>query len=142
MAILLPKSELRPITRLFGMHYDFTSTAIRALGGKVGKAIYWPGTDLGIQDFDMVTIGNHVFFGSPSYLITSDALGSAPIEIQDGANVLQIESSCRLAPKLEVTRSLEVEHSLNVTRSMLLTLFGLETGTVDLLRLPGFLMRV
>jgi acetyltransferase-like isoleucine patch superfamily enzyme len=87
METLLPRGDLSPITRLFGLHYEFTSMAIRAMGGKVGKNIYWPYTGLGIQDFSLITIGNDVVFGAKSFAVTSDGLGSYPIKIQNGAMV-------------------------------------------------------
>jgi acetyltransferase-like isoleucine patch superfamily enzyme len=87
MEILVPRGDLKRITRLFGLHYEFTSMAIRALGGKVGKNIYWPGQGPEIQDFNLITVGNDVVFGSRSFVVTSDSLGSAPVEIQDGAMV-------------------------------------------------------
>lgn len=87
MEMLVPRGDLKPITRLFGLHYEFTSMAIRALGGKVGKNIYWPGQGPEIQDFSLITVGNDVVFGSRSFVVTSDSLGSAPVEIQDRAMV-------------------------------------------------------
>jgi acetyltransferase-like isoleucine patch superfamily enzyme len=87
MEMLVPRGDLKRITRLFGLHYEFTSMAIRALGGKVGKNIYWPGQGPEIQDFSLITVGNDVVFGSRSFVVTSDSLGSAPVEIQDRAMV-------------------------------------------------------
>ncbi|CZR56254.1 related to coenzyme a synthetase [Phialocephala subalpina] len=87
MDALQPTRSMHSVTKLFGTHYEATSMAVRALGGKVGKRVYWPGTGPSIQDYDMVEIGNDVVFGSRSHLITCDGLGSAPIKIEDGAMI-------------------------------------------------------
>ncbi|KAL4904485.1 hypothetical protein BDW74DRAFT_168483 [Aspergillus multicolor] len=82
---VLPNGSLGPITRLIGKHYELVSVAIRLLGGRVGKRIYWPSVGPGIQDFDLVEVGNDVVFGSRSYLVTSDGSGRERVTISDGA---------------------------------------------------------
>ncbi|KAL4787173.1 hypothetical protein BJX76DRAFT_345676 [Aspergillus varians] len=82
---VLPGGSLSPLTRLIGKHYELVSVAIRMLGGRVGKRIYWPSVGPGIQDFDLVDVGNDVVFGSRSYLVTSDGSGRERIVISDGA---------------------------------------------------------
>lgn len=84
---LIPNGSLKSITKLFGTHYEFTSMAVRALGGKVGKRVYWPGTGPSITDFDLVDIGNDVVFGSRSHLITTDTIGSAPVHVGDNSMI-------------------------------------------------------
>ncbi len=86
-------SELAPhgipssITKLFGKHYEFTSMAVRALGGKVGQRVYWPGTGPTIEDIDLLEVGDDVVFGSRSHIITSDASGSDYVRIENGAMI-------------------------------------------------------
>ncbi|KAL4911733.1 hypothetical protein BDW62DRAFT_217121 [Aspergillus aurantiobrunneus] len=82
---VLPGGSLSPLTRLIGKHYELVSVAIRMLGGRVGKRIYWPSVGPGVQDFDLVEIGNDVVFGSRSYLVTSDGSGRERVVISDGA---------------------------------------------------------
>jgi acyl-CoA synthetase (AMP-forming)/AMP-acid ligase II/acetyltransferase-like isoleucine patch superfamily enzyme/acyl carrier protein len=84
---LLPQGNLFEVTGFFGIHYEMTSRIVRALGGKVGKRVYWPGNGPSIQNFDLIEIGNDVVFGSRSHLVTSDGIGSEVIRIADGAMV-------------------------------------------------------
>lgn len=87
MRSLMPGSQLHEVTAMFGQHYEATSVAIRALGGKAGKHIYWPGTGPSIGDYHLLDIGNDVVFGSRSHLITSDATGSDVIKVGDRAMI-------------------------------------------------------
>ncbi|KAK5164900.1 uncharacterized protein LTR77_009564 [Saxophila tyrrhenica] len=84
---LLPAPRFRKLTELFGTHYEATSIFMRAMGAKVGKQVYWPGTGPSIQDYDLVEVGDDVVFGSRSHLVTSDATGSEPIRIKSFATV-------------------------------------------------------
>ena len=84
---LLPVPRLHAMTTMFGQHYEATSVAIRMLGGKIGKRVYWPGTGPGIGDYHLLNIGNDVVFGSRAHLITSDGQGSEPITIGDRAMI-------------------------------------------------------
>ncbi|MCJ1382767.1 hypothetical protein MMC17_005880 [Xylographa soralifera] len=87
MASLIPKGDLSKLTDLFGAHYEFTSMAVRALGGKVGSRVYWPGNGPTIQDFELLHIGDNVVFGSRSHIVTSDGTGSQEVRIGDNAMV-------------------------------------------------------
>jgi acetyltransferase-like isoleucine patch superfamily enzyme len=87
MAALVPRGSLKGITKLFGKHYEFTSMAVRALGGKVGQRVYWPGTGPSIEDIDLLEVGDDVVFGSRSHIITSDASGSNFVKIGNGAMI-------------------------------------------------------
>ncbi|KAL3461223.1 hypothetical protein BJX64DRAFT_300238 [Aspergillus heterothallicus] len=82
---LLPGGSLAPLTRLIGKHYELVSITIRLLGGRAGKRIYWPSVGPGIQDFDLIEVGNDVVFGSRSHLVTSDGSGRERVVISDGA---------------------------------------------------------
>lgn len=84
---LLPVPRLHAMTTMFGQHYEATSVAIRMLGGKIGKRVYWPGTGPGIGDYHLLDIGNDVVFGSRSHLVTSDGIGSEKITIRDRAMI-------------------------------------------------------
>lgn len=40
-----------------GSHYELVSMAFRAMGAKVGKRVYWPGTSIdGITAFDLLEV--------------------------------------------------------------------------------------
>jgi acetyltransferase-like isoleucine patch superfamily enzyme/acyl carrier protein len=84
---LLPVPRLHDVTGMFGQHYEATSVAVRMLGGKIGRRVYWPGTGPSIGDYHLLDIGNDVVFGSRSHLITTDATGSGRITIRDRAMI-------------------------------------------------------
>lgn len=84
---LLPVSRLHDMTVMFGQHYEATSIALRLLGGRIGKRIYWPGTGPSIDDYHLIDIGNDVVFGSRSRFITSDGIGSEKITVEDRAMI-------------------------------------------------------
>ena len=87
LSSLLPKGDISKVTELFGSHYEITSLVVRALGGKVGSRVYWPGTGPIVQDFDLLDIGDNVVFGSRSQIITSDGTGSDYVRIGNGAMI-------------------------------------------------------
>lgn len=87
LSSFLFKGEISKLTELFGSHYEITSIAVRALGGKVGSGVYWPGTGPVVQDFDLLDIGDDVVFGSRSHIVTSDGTGSDYVRVGDGAMI-------------------------------------------------------
>lgn len=58
--------------------------AFRAMGAKVGKRVYWPGSGIYCPDPEMLEIGNDVVFGSRSEFYTTDRDGTDKIVIRDG----------------------------------------------------------
>lgn len=84
---LMPAPRFHKLTDLFGTHYEMTSVFMRAMGARVGKRVYWPGTGPSIQDFDLIDVGDDVVFGSRSHLVTSDGSGSDFIRIGNGSMV-------------------------------------------------------
>lgn len=99
MAKLIPQGNLIEVTGFFGAHYEMTSIIVRALGAKVGKRVYWPGTGPSIQNFDLIEVGDDVVFGSRSHLVTSDGVGSEAIRIEDGAMVADrviVQPGCKI----------------------------------------------
>ncbi|EFR05287.1 hypothetical protein MGYG_08298 [Nannizzia gypsea CBS 118893] len=85
---ILPRGDISRLTRIIGTHYELVSIAVRMLGGRVGKRVYWPGTGITmVQDYDLLEIGNDVVFGSRSTFVTSDGIGRDRIVIGDGAFV-------------------------------------------------------
>lgn len=87
MRDLMPSKQFHKLVDLFGAHYEMTSVLARALGAKVGRRVYWPGTGPSVQDFDLLEIGDDVVFGSRSHIVTSDGLGSDFVRIGAGAMV-------------------------------------------------------
>lgn len=84
---LVPHGNIRSITELFGLHYEFTSRAVRLMGGKVGKRVYWPGTFPSIEDFDLIDIGDDVVFGAQADIVTTDSTGGSRVKIGRGAMI-------------------------------------------------------
>ncbi|KAF2179605.1 hypothetical protein K469DRAFT_798811 [Zopfia rhizophila CBS 207.26] len=84
---LVPEGDLGKVAELVGSHYEIVSMLVRALGGRVGKRVYWPGVGPSMQDFELLDIGNDVVFGSRAHLVTSDGIGSDGITISDGCMV-------------------------------------------------------
>ncbi|KAJ5683632.1 NRPS-like protein biosynthetic cluster [Penicillium macrosclerotiorum] len=87
LAQILPAGDLHELTRLVGRHYELVSMAIRALGGKVGKRVYWPSVGPAVPDFDLLEVGNDVVFGSRSSIVTADGYGRDRVVIGDGTMV-------------------------------------------------------
>lgn len=79
--------RLHEMTELMGQHYEGTSIAVRLLGGRVGRRVYWPGTGPSIGDYHLLNIGNDVVFGSRAHLVTSDGQGSESIVVGDRAMI-------------------------------------------------------
>ncbi|KAK7740911.1 putative secondary metabolism biosynthetic enzyme [Cytospora paraplurivora] len=87
MKSLFSVKRLHDMTELMGQHYEGTSSAIRMLGGRVGKRVYWPGTGPSIGDYHLLDIGNDVVFGSRAHMVTSDGLGTERIKVEDRAMI-------------------------------------------------------
>ncbi|KAL4865038.1 hypothetical protein BDV12DRAFT_200502 [Aspergillus spectabilis] len=73
---LLPGGSLGPLTRLIGKHYELVSVALRRLGVKAGKRIYWPSVGPGIQDFDLDRVEAHegVEYGEHTLVLAGDCV--------------------------------------------------------------------
>ncbi|KAF3480824.1 uncharacterized protein GIQ15_06171 [Arthroderma uncinatum] len=86
--IILPHGDISRLTHIIGTHYELVSVAMRMLGARVGKRIYWPISGLMmVEDYDLLEVGNDVVFGSRSSLVTSDGTGRGAITIGDGSFV-------------------------------------------------------
>lgn len=96
---LLSREKLEAAFSILGTHYEVVSFVYRAMGAKVGKRIYWPGSSLVCDEPELLEIGNDVVFGSRSELFTSDTMGSAKIRIGNGA---MIADRCVLLPGTNV----------------------------------------
>ncbi|KDR80877.1 hypothetical protein GALMADRAFT_241361 [Galerina marginata CBS 339.88] len=98
---LLSKGALNDAFAILGTHYEIVSIVYRAMGAKIGKRIYWPGSGILCPDPELLDIGDDVVFGSRSALITTDRLGSGKIVIESGA---MIADRVILLPKTQVGR--------------------------------------
>jgi acetyltransferase-like isoleucine patch superfamily enzyme/acyl carrier protein len=85
MAKLLPGGDLGGVSHLVGTHYGIVSMIYRALGAKVGKRVYWPGSGLDIVEYDLLEVGDDVVFGSRSIIMTSTSEHSNRVVLESGA---------------------------------------------------------
>ncbi|KAJ7753545.1 acetyl-CoA synthetase-like protein [Mycena metata] len=83
----LSKSALRATFSILGTHYEAVSIIYRAMGAKIGRRVYWPGSGIFCQDPELLEIGDDVVFGSRSEVFTTDRLGTARVTIGDGAMI-------------------------------------------------------
>lgn len=84
---LLSQRQLKQAFGLLGTHYEMTSVVFRAMGARIGKRVYWPGSGIDCPDPELLEVGDDVVFGSRSEIITSDSIGMEPIRIGRGAMV-------------------------------------------------------
>lgn len=83
----LSQSALRRAFDILGTHYHMTTWIWRAMGARIGKRVYWPGSGINCPDPELLEVGDDVVFGSRSELHTSDGLGSKKIKIEAGAMI-------------------------------------------------------
>ncbi|KAJ3020617.1 UNVERIFIED_CONTAM: hypothetical protein HDU68_010095 [Siphonaria sp. JEL0065] len=102
MKRLLGSGELCGTYSLLGRHYSAISAIYRALGAKIGKRVYWPGTAMPFYEFDLLEIGDDVVFGSRSKFVFSDAVETRPIVIGSGA---MIADRCVILPGVVVGKN-------------------------------------
>jgi len=83
----LSQSTLRRAFDILGTHYQMTTWVWRAMGARIGRRVYWPGSGIHCPDPELLEVGDDVVFGSRSELHTSDGLGSQKIRIEAGAMI-------------------------------------------------------
>ncbi|KXN91106.1 Putative peroxisomal-coenzyme A synthetase [Leucoagaricus sp. SymC.cos] len=84
---LLGQDSLHKAFAILGHHYEIVSVVYRAMGAKIGKRIYWPGSGISCQDPELLEIGDDVVFGSRSEILTNDRLGTKRVVISNGAMI-------------------------------------------------------
>lgn len=84
---LLSQPNLRRAMAILGTHYEMTSAVYRAMGAKVGKRVYWPGSGIYCPDPELLEIGDDVVFGSRSEVFTSDSIGWSRVRVGRGAMI-------------------------------------------------------
>ena len=128
MRTLMSAGRLHDMTEMFGTHYEATSVAVRALGGKIGKRVYWPGTGPAVHDWHLINIGDDVVFGSRSHMITSDAAGAEPIVI--GKNTMIADRVC-LLPGVEIGEGTTMGSGAMTQRNKYYNTGGTYVGSKD-----------
>jgi acetyltransferase-like isoleucine patch superfamily enzyme len=86
-AQLLSQPNLRRAMAILGTHYEMTSAVYRAMGAKVGRRVYWPGSGIYCPDPELLEIGDDVVFGSRSEVFTSDSIGWSRVRVGRGAMI-------------------------------------------------------
>ncbi|KAJ6481523.1 acetyl-CoA synthetase-like protein, partial [Mycena vitilis] len=83
----LSKSVLKSAFSILGTHYEVVSMIYRAMGAKIGRRVYWPGSGIFCLDPELLEIGDDVVFGSRSEVFTTDRLGTAKVTVGNGAMI-------------------------------------------------------
>ncbi|KAJ7732272.1 acetyl-CoA synthetase-like protein [Mycena olivaceomarginata] len=83
----LSKSALRSAFSILGTHYEVVSIVYRAMGAKIGRRVYWPGSGIFCLDPELLEIGDDVVFGSRSEVFTTDRIGTAKVTVGNGAMI-------------------------------------------------------
>ncbi|KAF7353378.1 Peroxisomal-coenzyme a synthetase [Mycena sanguinolenta] len=83
----LSLSVLRSAFSILGTHYEAVSVVYRAMGAKIGRRVYWPGSGIFCLDPELLEIGDDVVFGSRSEIFTTDGVGSAKVTVGNGAMI-------------------------------------------------------
>lgn len=102
MKQLLSLEKWQLVTAIVGSHYEGMSTIYRLLGAKVGKRVFWPGSNINLVEFDLLTVGNDVLFGSRSQILCGDANEYAAVNIEDGA---MCADNCVILPGARIGRN-------------------------------------
>jgi acetyltransferase-like isoleucine patch superfamily enzyme len=95
MTLILPLGALKEFALIVGPHYAAMTQFYRAMGARVGKRIFWPGTPFYCVEYDLLTIGDDVVFGSRSTIQCSDNECSRPVLIKSGS---MVADGCLLLP--------------------------------------------
>ncbi|CAD6886851.1 unnamed protein product [Tilletia laevis] len=84
---LLSQPQIRRAFTILGTHYEMTSVIYRAMGARVGRRVYWPGSGIYCPDPELLELGDDCVFGSRSEVFTSDSIGWAKVRIGRGAMI-------------------------------------------------------
>jgi len=76
--------------RLHASFICLVQMTFRAMGAKVGKRVYWPGSGIYCPDPELLEIGHDVVFGSRSEFLTTDGIGTGKIVIGDGGKLQRV----------------------------------------------------
>ena len=99
---LLSQQVLKRAFSILGSHYEVVSVSsdpshaprevltnfhqvvFRAMGAKIGRRVYWPGSSVYCLDPELLDVGDDVVFGSRSEFFTTDKIGTGRITIGAG----------------------------------------------------------
>ncbi|KAJ7246783.1 acetyl-CoA synthetase-like protein [Mycena haematopus] len=84
---ILSQSALRAAFSILGTHYEAVSIVYRAMGAKIGRRVYWPGSGIFCLDPELLEIGDDVVFGSRSEIFTTDRDGTGKVTVGNGAMI-------------------------------------------------------
>eukprot|EP00924_Labyrinthula_sp_SR-Ha-C_P015979 maker-scaffold_4-snap-gene-15.3-mRNA-1 protein AED:0.42 eAED:0.42 QI:0/0/0/1/1/1/2/0/1996 len=84
---LLPDASWGGFYKLVGKHYRCVSLCFRALGAKVGKRVYFPGSGFRIVEHDLLEIGDDVVFGSRSFICCTTKTEAKRVVFKSGSNL-------------------------------------------------------
>lgn len=85
---IFSRSRVQAVTDLLGRHYSLTSAFYRLLGAKVGKRVFWPGTQpLCSGIYDLLEVGDDVVFGSRSTILSASTSAYEKVRFCAGANI-------------------------------------------------------
>lgn len=84
---LLNQRKLNQAFQIIGTHYEMVSVVYRAMGARIGKRVYWPGSGIYCPDPELLEVGDDVVFGSRSEIFTSDSISFDPVRIGRGAMI-------------------------------------------------------
>ncbi|WFC93675.1 putative NRPS-like protein biosynthetic cluster [Malassezia brasiliensis] len=84
---LLSQRKLSMAFQILGTHYEMVSVVYRAMGARIGKRVYWPGSGIYCPDPELLEVGDDVVFGSRSEVFTSDSISFDPVRIGRGAMI-------------------------------------------------------
>ena len=81
MKELKVNAAVQHCTSMLGRHYHATTLIMRALGVRCGERIFWPGVMPSLIEFDLLTIGDDVTFGSRSTILCSTNEENAQVKL-------------------------------------------------------------
>ena len=87
-ATLFSRQNMQEVTEILGRHYELVSCLYRLLGAKVGKRVFWPGSQPVFSgEFELLEIGDDVVFGSRSTILCATVDSCEKVILCAGANV-------------------------------------------------------
>jgi len=88
VASLFTRENLRDVVEIIGRHFEGVSVLYRLLGAKVGKRVFWPGSQMEFTgEFDLLEIGDDVVFGSRSVILCRSTESIEKVVLCAGCNV-------------------------------------------------------
>lgn len=103
MSRLCSRQKLAAVGELLGKNYEVVSVMYRLLGAKIGKRVFWPGSNFTFSgEFDLLEIGDDCVFGSRSVIMCSTIDTLEPVRVCAGAN---IADSCVILPGFTIKKN-------------------------------------